>query len=356
MEAVPLKRGKIEAAIRSSANLEAEIEVSVFARTANRVKQLLVEEGDQVEKDQLLLKLEDYEQRIQAEQADARLEKIRRNFERTKALYEQQLVSEQVYADSQSELRQAELAAKQARLHLDYTEIRSPISGTVARRYVSVGDFVNTGMRLFDLVDFNSLAAPVYVPDKYLSELAVNQKARVRPTALPGQEFLGYVKRIAPVVEARSGTVKVTVGFHEPGPLRPGMYADVEIVTKVLTNALLIPKRALIYDQDQIFVFRVKKDLTAERVLVRPLITDRDNVAPEPGAFHEGDLVVVAGQSSLKDGAKVRFLNAEEGADSAEAGAAEIGSSTNAVSSTNAPSSTEASSSSVSSDPAGQGP
>jgi len=195
VEAVPLKRGKIEAAIRSSANLEAEIEVSVFARTANRVKQLLVEEGDQVEKDQLLLKLEDYEQRIQAEQADARLEKIRRNFERTKALYEQQLVSEQVYADSQSELRQAELAAKQARLHLDYTEIRSPISGTVARRYVSVGDFVNTGMRLFDLVDFNSLAAPVYVPDKYLSELAVNQKARVRPTALPGQEFLGYVNQ-----------------------------------------------------------------------------------------------------------------------------------------------------------------
>jgi len=193
-----------------------------------------------------------------------------------------------------------------ARRQLEYTEVRAPIAGTISARLVNLGDLVNVNQHLFDLVDFNSIVARVYLPEKELSSLAVGQPVRVTSTALPGVEFAGHVKRIAPVVESKTGTVKVTVGFTEVGQLRPGMYVEVAIVTATRDDALLISKRSLVYDADQIFAYRLGTNRTVERVLVEPRLADRDNLEPARG-FSEGDQLVVAGQTGLKDGASVRL-------------------------------------------------
>jgi multidrug efflux pump subunit AcrA (membrane-fusion protein) len=96
------------------------------------------------------------------------------------------------------------------------------------------------------------------------------------------------------------------VGFDELGPLRPGMYVDAEIVTATRTNALLLSKRSLVYDGDQLYVYRLLPERKVERVLVEPLLADRLYVEPVSG-FSEGDLIVVAGQTGLKDAARVRL-------------------------------------------------
>lgn len=311
VEVAPLQRGPIQEVIRSTARLEAEVEVQVLARTANRVVELLTEEGRHVEAGELLLRLEDDIQRSAVAKAQARVEKARAEFQRLQALFEQNLISEQVYTDQKFELRQLELALEDAQRELEFTRVRAPVAGTVTQRYVKVGDLVNVGQRLFDIVDFDSLVARVYVPDKYLPVLATNQPARVKPTALAGREFEGYVARIAPVVDARTGTVKVTVAFPEVGPLRPGMYVEVELVTALHPNALRIPKRALVYDEDQRFVYRLKPDNTVERLPVEEVLSDRFYVEPA-GGFAEGDLIVIAGQTGLRHGAKVRVLGRDE--------------------------------------------
>ena len=84
------------------------------------------------------------------------------------------------------------------------------------------------------------------------------------------------------------------------------MYVVVELVTATEATAVLIPRRALVYDQDQVFVYRLEPDRHVERVLVETRIEDRLNLEPV-GGFAEGDLIVVAGQTGLKDGAKVRL-------------------------------------------------
>ena len=86
-----------------------------------------------------------------------------------------------------------------------------------------------------------------------------------------------------------------------------------ELVTAVRDDALLVPKRALIYDEDQVFVYRVGDDLTAERVFIQPLLEDKDHVQPE-GSVAIGDRLVIAGQAGLKEGALVRLVTAGEGA------------------------------------------
>lgn len=306
VEVAELTRGPIEAVLRSSSNLEAEQSVKVFARTSNRVTELLVEEGDHVEKGQVLLRLLDDTQQTQFKQAQNNLEKARKEAVRQQALYEDNLISEKVYTDFQYELKQLELALEDAQRELEYTEVKAPIAGTITSRLVNLGDLVNRNQHLFDLVDFDSIVARVYLPEKELPSLEVGQTARVTSTAVPDEEFIGYVKRIAPVVEARTGTVKVTIGFKEPGRLRPGMYVEVAIVTATKEDALLISKRSLIYDADQIFAYRLGTNRTVERILVKPALSDRDNIEPVSG-FAEGDLLVVAGQTGLKDGATVRL-------------------------------------------------
>ena len=94
------------------------------------------------------------------------------------------------------------------------------------------------------------------------------------------------------------------------GPRPTGIAAwDVALVVAAHEEALLIPKRALVYDQDQVFVYRMKGDDEVERLLLAPRLEDKLNVEPEAG-FAAGERVVVAGQAGLKDGAKVRVVGA----------------------------------------------
>ncbi|MBL9126717.1 MAG: efflux RND transporter periplasmic adaptor subunit, partial [Verrucomicrobiales bacterium] len=218
VEAQGVGRGPIETALRTFATLEAEQEVKVFGRTANRVLELAVEEGHAVERDAVLVRLDDSNQRVQVSKAENTLEKSRREYDRLEVLHGQKLISDQVFTDARFELRQMELALEDAKRELEYTVIRAPLRGVVSRRLVKLGDLVTQGQHLFDIVDFDSIVARIYVPEKNLVNLATNQTARVIPTALGTREFTGKVRRIAPVVDAKSGTIKVTLGFDDVGP------------------------------------------------------------------------------------------------------------------------------------------
>lgn len=307
VEVATLGRGAIEETLRYSTNLEAEDEVAVFAESARRVVELRVEEGRRVAKGQVLLRLQDDEQRTRLAKVKSQHDNAAREYERQRRLHAQELISEQAFNDATYELEQLALALEEAERELSYTEVRAPIAGTVTERLVSLGDFVTVNQKLFHLVDFDSLVARVFVPEKELSRIAAGQQARITAPALGDAAFAGAIDRLAPVVDPQSGTVKVTVDVPSAGGLRPGLYVDVELVTAVRSDALLVPKRALVYDQDQVYVYRIGDAMKAERVILRPLLQDKDHIEPA-GGVADGDRVVVAGQAGLKDGVEVRLV------------------------------------------------
>jgi membrane fusion protein (multidrug efflux system) len=306
VEVAALERGEIEAVLRLSSNLEAEREVQVFAEAPRRVVRLLAEEGDPVAKGDLLLQLQDEEQRSAVAKAEIALEESRRNFARTKELYEQKLVTDELFTEAGYTVRRNEIALEDARRELGYTQVRAPIAGVVTARLVNLGDHVTVNQPLFRIVDFDSIVARIYVPEKDMGRLGRGQPARLRADALGGVVFRGTVDRISPVVDPGTGTVKVTVATPRQEGLRPGMYVEVELVTAVHDRALLVPKRALVYDNDRAFVFRLKDERRVERLGVTPLLEDADAVEPS-GGLEPGDQLVVAGQSGLKDGGLVRL-------------------------------------------------
>ncbi len=312
VELATVQRGSIEEVLERSAALQAEEQVLVLARTQNPAVELLVEEGDLVEKDQILLRLENDAQKTAHTRANTDLNKARIEYERVDQLYTQSLISESDFVNAKFAYDQAKLVEEEARRQLEFTEVRAPIKGTITSRTVKVGDKVTTGTPIFEIIDLDSTVAVIHVPEQYLPKLRKGMKARLFSGTLGDKVFDGFVKRISPIVDADAGTVKVVVGLDELGALSPGMWVNVELILQEKQNALLIPKRAITYSVDQTFAFKTYTDeegqLRAQRQLVEPLNVDKDFLEPKEG-FIEGDLIVVAGHGALKDGAAVREVS-----------------------------------------------
>ncbi|HEX2252252.1 MAG TPA: efflux RND transporter periplasmic adaptor subunit [Thermoanaerobaculia bacterium] len=312
VEVASLQRGPIEATLEFSTNLEAEEQVGVYSQSARQVRQLFVEEGSTVAKGQVLLRLQDDEQRLRVEKVASQLERARREYDRQKRLRANELISEQAFNDATHELSQLELELTDAQRELSYTTVTAPISGTITARHVGMGDHVTPNQLLFDMVDFDSIVARVFVPEKELPRLRSGQNARITAPALGAAVYRGSIERLAPVVDPKSGTVKVTVDIPRQNGLRPGMYVNVALVTEVRDDALLVPKRALVYDDDQVFVYRMKEDRSVERVYLVPALGNETHVEPQGDELAPGDAIVVAGQAGLKAGAQVRLAGEKD--------------------------------------------
>ena len=307
VEVATLARGPIEAILRFSSNLEAETEVQVFSQAARRIVELRVEEGDRVVAGQILVRLQDDEQRNEVARIESQLAKARREYERQQSLFARELISEQAMNEATYEVEQLDIALEDARRMLGYTEVRAPITGTITNRYVNLGDTITINHHLFDIVDFDSIVARVYVPEKELPRLRLGQKARLFSDSLAGEPRRGEVLRIAPIVDPRSGTVKVTLAIPKNQGLLPGMYIEAELVTETHEDALLVPKRAVVYEDNRAFLYRYLGESRVERLEIRPLLADREYLEPMGETLAVGDRVVIAGQAGLKDGARVRL-------------------------------------------------
>lgn len=304
-------RGPMERVVKASTDLSAEISVKVYSRTANFVAELLVEEGSQVRKGDLMARLEDDIQTTQLEKAKVNEERARFEFERQQKLFGDNIISDQEFKNAELDYRQQKLLLAEAQRELDFTRIHAPIDGTVTIRMINLGDNITSGQHLFDLVDFHSIKAPVFLPESELNRLHVNQAARIFSPALGNHANDGYIERISPTVDARSGTVEILVGLREIKELRPGMYVNVEIVTDTRDQAVLIPKDALIYDADQMFVFRLVPgqefpNRTVERVLIQPAMEDITSVEPVDG-IQPGDQIIITGKTGLRADSRVRL-------------------------------------------------
>ena len=311
VETVVLETGPIEDTLRFSATLRAETQIQILARAAGQVRARNVEEGDKIKAGEVLARIEASEQSSAVDRTDADLAQARRDLERETKANAQGLSSKQALERARFEVERLELARRDARRNLGYTVVRAPIAGTVTQRMVKYGDLVIPNQPMFEIVDFDSLVAEVFVPEKDVHTVTVGGVARLRSPS-SGQELPGgKVLRIAPVVDARSGTVKVTLDLPDTEGLRPGMFVDIHLVVASEDDALLLPRRALVYDNDQPYAFKLVGDNKVERVKVSPAIEDRDFIKPASG-FAPGDRVVVAGQIGLKDGAAVEPVKPED--------------------------------------------
>jgi len=298
------ERGSVAAALTGSTTLESEQQADVLSRVDGLVVALRVEEGTNVARGQLLAELDDAEPRLALQQAKLKRDAARVEFDRQARAREEGLNPQQDYDRAKSGLELAEAEVESAALALTHTSIVAPFAGRVVERAIVQGRHVKPGEKLFTIASLRPLLAQVYLPERDVVGLRVGQSADVVLQASGAVRLAGRVTRIGPVVDTATGTVKVTVEVPAPGDLaRPGSFVNVAIVTDVHQHALLVPKAAVVRDDTSDFLFVAEGDRAHRRKVT--LGYGRDGQVEIASGLRDTESVIVAGQGSLKDGARI---------------------------------------------------
>jgi multidrug resistance efflux pump len=363
----PLRIGPVRDEVVVSAKVASRASVSVFPKLSSLpVTKVAVEAGDRVDAGELLASLFDQDLQLAARSAEATHDETLRTVERNQidldqarqAVTSAERVAQKAAEDlarlaglgdlatrqevddarmtadnaaddlrvaqfaersaqitlelSRIAAQKADIAAQRARNDLAYTQIRSPIGGVVSQRNIELGELTSMSAPMFVVVDTEDLVLDLRVPQDSLGRLTAGQPVEARAVTMPDTLFHGRIRAVNPVLDETVGTVQVVVDL-EPAPrLAPGLFCEARIITSARDDALLVSKRAVLYEDDQAVLFAVNGDDSARKIpfiagastaTAVEILSDAEGVALSP------DLrVVVVGQENLKDGAPVRIV------------------------------------------------
>jgi membrane fusion protein (multidrug efflux system) len=306
VEVATLGRRPIAASYAGTAPLDARADAQVVAKTSGVALQVMAEEGQRVRAGQVLVRLDSDRLRLQVAQSDAQVRKLEANYARSLKLAEQKLISANDIDQLKYDLANARATNRLAKLELSYADVRAPISGVIASRSIKAGNFVQINTPIFRIVDADRLEATLNVPERELATMKAGLPVALQVDALPGKTFSGTVDRVSPVVDAGSGTFRVVCAFDNAGVLQPGMFGRIRIDYASRADALALPRAALLEDEAKPAVFLVR-DGKAVRATLSLGYTEGEWAEVRSG-LKQGDQVVVAGKSAVRDGSAVQVI------------------------------------------------
>ena len=310
-EAVPVEvskaaRRSIAASYTGTAPLEASGESQVVAKTSGIAMRVFVEVGQQVRAGQALVQLDAARATLQVAQSDAQVRKLQANYARAQQLAAQKMVSANDLDQIRYDLENVRATNRLARLELSYARVTAPISGVVAERSIKPGNLVQINTPIMRIVDVSRLEATLNAPEREIETLKAGQAVQLTADALPGKTFEGRIDRVSPVVDAGSGTFRVICTFEGGGLLQPGMFGRIRINYDQRANALVIPRTALLEDGSAPAVYIVRAGKAARTALKLGYV-DGEWVEVREG-LREGQPVVIAGKSALREGSAVQVI------------------------------------------------
>lgn len=307
-------RGDIVAVYSGTAPIEAFAEADVIAKVAGEVREINVEEGDDVKQGQVLARLDGDRLRLELNESEANLRKLQRDYERNVELKDKSLISSGDFDKIKYDLEALEASFNLAKLELDYTQIRAPIDGVVSERFVRLGNTLAVNEPVFRITSFDPLVAYLHVPEREYRHIAKGQPVGIDIDALQGLRVIASVTRISPIVDPQTGTFKITIEISDDQRrIKPGMFGRISIVYDQHVNVLQIPRSAIIEEDGVTTVFVVEDD-KAIRKVVQTAYSDRGMIEITSG-LSDKDRVIITGQIGLKDDALVTIINAPDAAD-----------------------------------------
>lgn len=257
VKTVPAGRGDIEEIISLNGDIRGWREVDVYTRVSGKLIKKIKEEGDSVRKGEVV----------------------------------------------------ALIDRDEPALGFTKAEVKAPIKGTLIRYYVDIGDSVIPQEPMpqepvLNIAYMDKVKIVVNVGEKDISKLRKGEKVRVSVDAYPQESFLGRVVKVAPAVDPRSRKLKVELEIeNKDHRLKPGMFADVEIIYNEHSNVLVVPRISVLEKEGRTILFTVEDDRAKLRE-VKTGISDEEKIEIVEG-LTEGESVVIEGNYGLTDEAKV---------------------------------------------------
>ncbi len=211
-------------------------------------------------------------------------------------------------AADKSNLTSARNEKQRAELNLEYTKIKAPFAGVIGDVDLVNGQRINAGSKLFKIFDTSTLKVEVRVLENEVASLEVGNYAEVMVNSMPGEKFAGRVVNISPNIDTETKTCKVIIEMQNlSSKIKPGMFATVNIQAATFKNRLLAPIDALVVRDNRTLVFLVVDGLAKWEYFDLGEKNDRYFEIKE-GNIKAGDEVVVKGHTNLAHDAKVNVV------------------------------------------------
>lgn len=297
--------------------IESRVSAQVAAEVAGKVVKVLADEGQGVEAGQALVEIEprQYQYSQDADQAEVgRLSALLRNkqqeLDRARKLVAERLIAaEQVDAiEADLDALKQQLAGARANVaeserRLDKTRVTAPVKAEIAERLVDVGDFVQAGTVVFDVVDIEHLRVKLPFPEYRAPELAVGQDVRLSSAAAGAEVVKTRISEVRPSVNPANRSITVIVDFDNPGRWRPGASVRAEVVLAVRKDAVTVPQVAVVRRPVGDVAYVIKDGKAEERPVRRGL---RSGTMVEIlDGLEPGEIVAVDGAGFLTQGVRV---------------------------------------------------
>jgi HlyD family secretion protein len=333
VELTAVSRADLNEQLTVVGNLVGAATVASAPKINGRLASVSVRMGDTVRQGQTLARVEDSEIREQVRQAEASFAvgeaTIRQreadlrfadtNLQRSRNLFERQLISRQTLDDAESrqqasaaqrDLAQAQLGQLQARLdelriNLSNTVITSPVTGFVGSRTLDPGAWVTPNTAFLSVVDISTVRLQANIVERDLRRMAAGLEADVEVDAYPGEHFTGRIARVAPVLDPATRTAQIEVEIANPDArLKPGMYARVRFTVEEREKALVVPTNAVVDVGGQRGVFLPGEGDVAT---FQPIGTGLQNqeLTEVVSGLAEGAQIVTTGAAALREGDRI---------------------------------------------------
>jgi RND family efflux transporter MFP subunit len=353
--------GELLISLRSPGEAVADDQVTIKAEIAGLVKTLNADESRRVRKGDILLELDETEYRLDLEsaeadrlknlsdlllekqfdtgdetnpEAEAALKKARDELESARLRYRNGEISQDAFEQASKDfelaliesgekkeeimaaakgLTQAEIRVKKAQIALAKTVIRAPFSGFIYDVKVNLSERISQGTELFSLVNIDRVQVHAKVLESEVGKMRIGRNAELKFSAYPEKNFTGRVTAISPIINPEDKTCNVIISVANPDQeIKPGMHAEVEIVTEIHENKLIIPQDAVLVREGRKLAFVVKDGLAKWRYVTVGL-ENEDYAEILEGqssteGVDEGDLVIIEGHFTLAHDARVRIV------------------------------------------------
>ena len=264
----------IRVAVEAAGVIEPSVTVELKSKASGQILKIQGETGQLVEKDTLLVQIDKRNPQNSLAQATAQLEaaKARRSIAEAQSRRSEQLLKERIIndvefeqaqleaANAKAEVVRSQVAVETARIQLDDTDLRAPITGTIIEKLVEEGQVISSpimdvggGTLMLKMADLSTVEVRTLVDETDIGKIAPGQPAVVTVTAYPNQPFNGKVQKIEPqaLADQTVTTFAVRIGLeNRSGLLKPGMNAEVDILVTERENVLAVPTGALRTDRD----------------------------------------------------------------------------------------------------------
>ncbi len=301
---VNVEKKRISDELNLTGTLKANESVDITSVVSEKIKDIKFKEGSFVKKNQILVELENNEERALLKQVEAEFNEAKLNFTRTKRLVEEGNASQAMLDRRFKEKRKYEGKYEEVVAKINDRIIKTPFDGMISTKNFSIGSFIEPGDVITSLYDIRKIKVDLYIPEIYSQNIKNNQSFMLSILSNDDITYRGKIYAIDPFINKKTRNFKASgiINTNDNLILRPGMMAEIKISLNE-RNVFTIPEGSIIQEDEKTFVYLIKDSASYKKEV--QIGKRKKGIVEILKGLDNGDMVVYEGTNKIKDGSRI---------------------------------------------------